>query len=163
MRKTIVPALLALILALMGCSVQEIPPAGVRVYCMEETVETGRRLVYTRLELNEDDSREACVAAILRAMVLPGSDFSSALPWGIAPTLAFQGAVVRVEFTAEFDTLPDTQKSLAVAALSLSLLELPDVNYIYITAGGKPQPPFFDRAISRSSFITEEDALRYFS
>jgi len=161
MRKAIALALLAL--TLMGCSVQEVPPAGARIYCMEETAETGRRLVYTRLEVNEDDNRETRAAAILRAMTLPGGDFSSALPWGIAPALTFQGAVVRVEFTAEFDTLPDTQKSLAAAALSLSLLELPDVNYIYITAGGKPQPPFLDRAISRSSFITEEDALRLFS
>jgi|GEM_PF-1375449 len=161
MRKLL--ALSLALLALCACSVQEIPPPGVRIYCVEETTDGGSRLVFTRLELDEESSREARAAAIAAAMALPGNGFASALPWGIAPTLTFQGAVVRVDFTAEFDTLPDTQKSLAAAALSLSLLELPDIMYLYVTAGGKPQPPFFDRAITRSSFITEEDALRYFS
>ena len=151
----------ALALALYGCSIQEEDAAGVRVYCLETLAEGSSRLTYNRLALPEGATREERSALITAAVVKPESDrYFSALPEGMDPTLTHQGVVLRVDFDAGFETLAETEKSLAVAALCLSLLEQSDVSFIYISAGGKSQPPFYDQPISRSSFLTEEDTFR---
>lgn len=156
MKRRIAAMLAAGLVLLAGCTPTPQAEEGSRVYFVSHSDGVGR-LVYERVAFPADAEGQALCKSVLAAMQIPRAEGNqSALPQGVQVSVSVNGQIATLDFSARPEELSTAQWSLAVSAAALSLLEINDIGYIYIRAGGESVAPFYDWIVSRSSFVTDE-------
>lgn len=149
---------LAALAALSSCGYQEDEQNGVPIYYIG-AVSGMDRLEEQRLAVPEEVGVDEIIELVLAALCEPAdTDRHSPVPVGVGIEVSRRGVVVSVDFGEGFTLLSPARKSLATAAVALSLLGLENVRYIYFTVQGEGCAPFYDRAATAASFITEQYA-----
>lgn len=159
---SVTAALLLLCVVLLAACAQEaqesIGSAKVYVLSHVDDAKTMVGLVPDYLDIPEEaDISQQCESVIVYVKNPGGDNKFSYLPSRADITYSIGGSVAYIDLGEEFYDLQYTRRTLTGAAFVLSLLEVPGVTYVYLTADNKPVEPFTGY-ISASTFIID-DAL----
>ena len=155
-------ALLFCLLLLCSCAAEPAERDGARVYFLTaDPAARGLFRLEPRLVPLSGETAAAQAGMILSAMRTPASEgLSSAIPDNISVLSVREGgSLLRIELSPEYSELDSGRKSVAAAAIAMSLFEIPGVQYVAITAAGENQAPYNISYYTRSNLFIDDGIL----
>jgi len=67
--------------------------------------------------------------------------------------------MIRVELSPEYSALDSGSRGIAAAAIAMSLLDIPGVQYVAITTAGENQAPYNVSYYTRNNLFINDDIL----
>ena len=161
---------ISLIFVLMlatGCSNYKEQPGktddteyGYKIYCIDKEVS---KLVSWGMDIDENAKDEDKLRDILNAFMSAPEDESkkSAMPEGLASlTYTLQMNVANVNLDSSYNALNSLEKLFFKAGLVLTITQIENIDYVYITVNGQPlmdEDGVPVRYLTKDSFILYED------
>lgn len=157
-----IAALIFCLLLLCSCAAEPAADDGAHVYYLSaDPAARGLFSLEAALIPRSGDTPAEQAGAILSAMRRPPSENRfSVIPEDVSVlSVRENGSMIRVELSPEYSALDSGSRGIAAAAIAMSLLDIPGVQYVAITTAGENQAPYNVSYYTRNNLFINDDIL----
>ena len=136
-----------------------------QIYClrMDGEKKQPRGLAAEEVTMPQGENIQETVEDILlKIKQVSGGGKSAAIPAGVTVNeVAFYGNSVIVSLSSTFDELPEVEKSLAAAAIALTLTQLDSIDYVKVSCATDSYNASNDFYLNGDNVILDESSIQF--